>query len=236
MATRRRHPKRTSPKALLFDFGGTLAFLDFELLAHEFSRDGLKLDALALEHAEYAGRAALDRYLLHSGERDMNQAYQHLFRGWMEAAGVPSKRVRGLAERFVELNNELMLWRIVRPGTHEALAKFKSEGIKLAIVSNADGRVEADAQRYGLAEFFNVIIDSRVVGVEKPDPRIFHLALDRLGVAPEQARYAGDIYSIDMVGARAAGIEGRLIDQHGRYHWVDHRKIQHIKDIHPLDN
>ncbi|MGH8106480.1 MAG: HAD family hydrolase, partial [Arenimonas sp.] len=134
----------------------------------------------------------------------------------------------------VELNTELMLWRIVRPGIHAALENFKAQGIKLAIVSNADGRVEADAARYGLAGFFDVIIDSHVVGVEKPDPRIFQLALDRLGVAPQDARYAGDIYSIDMVGARAAGIEGRLIDQHGRYHWIDHHKIQHIKDLHPL--
>ena len=51
-------------KALLFDFGGTLAFLDFELLARELSREGRKLDALALEHAEYAGRAAIDRHLM----------------------------------------------------------------------------------------------------------------------------------------------------------------------------
>ncbi|MGH7864476.1 MAG: hypothetical protein ACREQB_05775, partial [Candidatus Binataceae bacterium] len=63
MAAYRRHSQREHPKALLFDFGGTLAFLDFELLSREFSRDGFTVDALALEHAEYAGRAALDRYL-----------------------------------------------------------------------------------------------------------------------------------------------------------------------------
>ena len=50
-------------KALLFDFGGTLAFLDFELLAREFSREGRSIEALALEHAEYAGRAAIDKFL-----------------------------------------------------------------------------------------------------------------------------------------------------------------------------
>ena len=55
--------KKHKLKALLFDFGGTLAFLDFELLAREFSREGRKLDALAHEHAEYAGRAAIDRNL-----------------------------------------------------------------------------------------------------------------------------------------------------------------------------
>ena len=79
-----------------------------------------------------------------------------------------------------------------------------------------------------------MIIDSHVVGVAKPDPRIFQIALERLGVAPDQSRFAGDIFSIDILGARAAGIEARLIDQHERYHWVDHHKIRHIEDLHPL--
>ncbi|MGC1192342.1 MAG: hypothetical protein WA861_17225, partial [Candidatus Binatus sp.] len=59
--------KEKKLKALLFDFGGTLAFLDYDLLAREFSREGRKLDALALEHAEYAGRAAIDRHLMSEG-------------------------------------------------------------------------------------------------------------------------------------------------------------------------
>ena len=75
-------------------------------------------------------------------------------------------------------------------------------------MSNAEGQVEADAKRFGLAKFFDVIIDSQVVGVEKPDPRIFQLALERLGVGPDEVQFTGDIYSIDIEGARAAGIEG----------------------------
>ena len=105
----------------------------------------------------------------------------------------------------------------MRPGTYEALERLKSAGFKLAIVSNADGRVAGDAQRFGLAPFFDAIIDSQVVGVDKPNPRIFHIALERLGVAADEARFAGDIYAIDIVGARAAGIDARLIDQHRRY-------------------
>ena len=80
-----------------------------------------------------------------------------------------------------------------------------------------------------------MIIDSHIVGVAKPDPRIFQIALERIGVGPDEARFAGDIYSIDVEGARAAGIEARLIDQHQRYHWVEHEKIRHIADMHRLD-
>ncbi|HEY6418959.1 MAG TPA: HAD family hydrolase [Candidatus Binataceae bacterium] len=221
-------------KALLFDFGGTLAFLDYELLAHEFSRNGRKLDALALEHAEYAGRAALDRYLM-GGAGDVNKGYAELFGAWMRAAGIPEEEVRECGQRFSAIHTEATLWRVVRPGIFEALERLKSAGLKLAIVSNAEGKVEADARSFGLARFFDTIIDSHVVGVAKPDPRIFHIALERLGVGPDEVRFAGDIFSIDILGARAAGIEAALIDQHDRYDWVEHAKITHIKELHPLD-
>jgi putative hydrolase of the HAD superfamily len=228
----RRHPE---VKALLFDFGGTLAFLDFETLATEFSRLDRKLDPLKLEHAEYAGRAAIDHHLISEKSRDPNAAYEDFFRAWMEAAGIPEKEFAHTAARFREMHAEACMWRIVRDGTHEALDRLKSAGFKLGIVSNADGRVASDAKRLGLAQFFDVIIDSQVVGVEKPNPKIFQLALDALKVPAEEALYAGDIYAIDMLGARAAGIEGKLIDQHGMYHWIEHPKIRHVGELHILE-
>ena len=224
--------KRKKLKALLFDFGGTLAFLDFELLAREFSRDGRKLDALALEHAEYAGRAAIDQHLISEGNSQATSAaYELFFRGWMKAAGIPEEEFRECAAKFSAIHREATLWRVVRPGTFEALEAFKSAGYRLAIVSNAEGQVEADVKRFGLAPFFDVIIDSHIVGVAKPDPRIFQVALERMGVAPDEVRFAGDIYSIDVEGARAAGIEARLVDQHRRYTWVEHEKIRHIGEL-----
>ncbi len=221
--------------ALLFDFGGTLAFLDFEFLAAEFSRPGRTLDALRLEHAEYAGRAALDRHLMSEKSRDPNAAYEDFFRAWMDAAGIPQKEFADISARFRALHEEANMWRIVREGTHDALERLKSAGFKLGIVSNADGRVAGDAKRLGLAKFFDVTIDSQVVGVEKPNPKLFQLALDALGVPAEEAMYAGDIYAIDMIGARAAGITGKLIDQHGMYHWIEHPKIRHVGELHIID-
>lgn len=84
-------PRRKKIKALLFDFGGTLAFLDYELLAREFSRPGRKLDALALEHAEYAGRAAIDRHLM-SPKTDVVASYAEFFAiGWRRLEFQPRK-------------------------------------------------------------------------------------------------------------------------------------------------
>lgn len=227
--------KKKALKALLFDFGGTLAFLDYELLAREFSRVGRKLEALALEHAEYAGRAAIDRHLMGENGQAVTGAYEQFFRGWMRAAGIPEEEFRECAAKFAAIHREATLWRVVRPGTFEALEAFKSAGYRLAIVSNAEGQVESDAKRFGLAPYFDAIIDSHVVGVAKPDPRIFQIALERLGAGPDEVRFAGDIYSIDVAGARAAGIEARLIDQHRRYVWVEHEKIRHIAELHDLE-
>jgi putative hydrolase of the HAD superfamily len=225
--------KKEKIKALMFDFGGTLAFLDYELLAREFSREGRQLDALKLEHAEYAGRAAIDKHLMSAGNSNATAAaYELFFRGWMTAAGIPEEEFREHADRFAAIHREATLWRVVRPGTFEALEQFKSQGYKLAVVSNAEGQVEGDAKRFGLAKYFDVIIDSHIVGVAKPDPRIFQIALERLGVGPDEVKFTGDIYSVDVVGARAAGIEARLVDQHDRYTWVEHEKIRHIGELH----
>ena len=58
-----------------------------------------------------------------------------------------------------------------------------------------------------------------------------NVVLDHTGTS----LYAGDIYAIDMLGARAAGITGKLIDQHGMYHWIEHPKIRHVGELHPID-
>src|ERR1019366_3365930 len=151
------------------------------------------------------------------GKQAYGGAYAHFFRGWMKAAGMPEEEFSECAAKFGAIHGEATLWRVVRPGTFEALEAFKSAGYRLGIVSNAEGRGEADAKRFGLASYFDVIIDSHVVGVAKPDPRIFQIALERLSVAPDEVRFAGDIYSIDVEGARAAGIEAGVVDQHRRY-------------------
>jgi hypothetical protein len=142
-------------KALLFDFGGTLAFLDFELLAREFSREGRKLDALALEHAEYAGRAAIDKCLADApGMQADNSVYEHFFRAWMTAAGIGEAEMAECAARFGAIHREASLWRVVRPGTFEALDAFKSawrSRIRVSFISRSSGS-ESPPMRRDLPE------------------------------------------------------------------------------------
>jgi putative hydrolase of the HAD superfamily len=91
----------------------------------------------------------------------------------------------------------------------------RQAGLVAGVISNSNGSVRAILEETGLAAHLDFIIDSSLVGVEKPDPRIFHLGLREAGVAAAEAVYIGDLYSVDVLGARAAGLDGILLDPGG---------------------
>lgn len=94
-----------------------------------------------------------------------------------------------------------------RSGTHEVLDGLRASGIVLGLITNGGEAVQqAKIDALGIRSFFGTIVVSASVGVEKPDPRIFHLALAALGVAPEQAWYVGDHPRNDMWGAAHVGM------------------------------
>ena len=126
-------------------------------------------------------------------------------------AGVPAGRMEEVARTLRRLHQEWHLWCRTMPGTAEALDRLRAAGLRLAVVSNSDGRVEEALTAAGIRDRFEVVLDSALVGVEKPDPAIFRAALAALGVSPEEALYVGDLYDVDVVGARGAGIEAALL-------------------------
>ena len=111
------------------------------------------------------------------------------------------------------------------------LERLRDAGLLLGVVSNSDGRADEALQAAGLRQYFDSVIDSSVVGVEKPDPRIFRAALDALGVAAGETLYVGDIYEIDIEGARAAGIEAVLLSESGPAPERSCRTAQSIDDL-----
>ena len=115
-------------------------------------------------------------------------------------------------------------------GVVPALERLR-ESFRLGIVSNASGSVRAAFERIGLARYFEVIVDSGVEGVEKPDPRIFRLALERMGERAERAAYVGDIYHVDVIGARAAGLRPVLLDPHGIHGEKPCERVQSLDEL-----
>jgi putative hydrolase of the HAD superfamily len=116
----------------------------------------------------------------------------------------------------------------VGPGVREALARLKAAGIRMAVVSNSEGTVEAMLKSVGLAPYLETVVDSWVVGVAKPDPAIFRIALDRLGVPASAAVMLGDVPAIDVEGARAAGITPILLDPLDLYRQLDVRRVPDV--------
>ncbi len=129
---------------------------------------------------------------------------------------MPEERLPAVGERVKEVHDRSHLWTHVPEGISEALQRLGEAGYRLAVISNADGRVEGLLERAGLRGHFEFVLDSHVVGVEKPDPEIFRLGVERLGLEPRECLYVGDLYPVDVVGARRAGLRALLLDPFDR--------------------
>ena len=198
-------------RAVLFDAGNTLIALDYERLAAGVSAVvGRDVGAARLRSRASEAAAALERGT--GTDRERASAYlEALFL----LAGVRHEELEAVRAEVLRLHQERHLWIGVEPGTAEALERLRAAGLRLGVVSNSDGKVDAALAEAGLREYFEVVVDSTLAGVEKPDPRIFHAALTALGIEAADAVYVGDVYEVDVVGARRAGLHPVLLDPHG---------------------
>jgi putative hydrolase of the HAD superfamily len=110
-----------------------------------------------------------------------------------------------------------------------ALERARAAGIRCAVISNAEGQIQGLFEQLGIAQLFDLVVDSGIEGVRKPDPEIFRRALARAGVQPTQGLYAGDIPRVDVEGARAAGMDAVLID--ALDHYPDYREAPRFKSV-----
>ena len=113
-----------------------------------------------------------------------------------------------------------------------ALQSFRQHGLRLVVVSNANGRLRYLFDRIGLSPYFDLALDSHEWGVEKPDPRLFHLALEQSGAAAARTVHVGDLYHVDIAGARAAGLrDAILMDVADLYPHADCPRVQLLADV-----
>ncbi len=118
-----------------------------------------------------------------------------------------------IAARVYEEFGDPGRW-MVYPDVLPAFARLRRRGLRLGVISNWDNRLTGLMDGLGLASELETIVSSAEVGLHKPDPRIFELACERLGVDPHEAAHVGDHHYADIVGAQAIGMLPVLIDRH----------------------
>jgi putative hydrolase of the HAD superfamily len=101
------------------------------------------------------------------------------------------------------------------PEVPEALWRLRADGARLAVVSNWDVSLHDVLERTRLRPLVDAVVISAEVRVAKPDPAIFHAALERLGATADDALHVGDSLEHDVAGARAAGVEAVLVARDG---------------------
>jgi putative hydrolase of the HAD superfamily len=203
-------------RGLLFDAMGTLIGLRASVgstYAAAAADHGLELEAAAIDQvfgavvrqAPPLAFAGLEGPALLEAER----------RWWgdridetVQAAGgdpAPEALRQELFERYADPS----LWRVY-PGVAEHLQRWREHGLALAVVSNFDQRLHGLLRDLGLAPWFEAVVVSSAAGAAKPDPLPFRLALDALGLGPDQVWHVGDSPE-DLEGAAAAGLRGLRI-------------------------
>jgi HAD superfamily hydrolase (TIGR01509 family) len=216
-------------ETILLDVGNTLISIDFDWIAAELGARGFACESAAVRRAEAASRPGYSRLLFVDGVEpgtDLFRTYlTTIFERLEITARLPSSDLRNLVAElrpvFRPDGRASVLWRSVMPQVPEALARMRDRGLTLVVVSNSDGTAERSLEAAGLRPYLDLVIDSAVVGYEKPDARIFEHALQQSGARPGRTLHVGDLYHADVTGARSAGIHALLLDPYDDWPDVD---------------
>ncbi len=197
-------------EALLLDAGNTVVFLDMDAVAAVARAEGIDVEAARLLAVEGAAKRHYEAIV--AGGAPHETGWRVYLTTLLCEAGVPRDAAASLVDPLRAAHDELNLWRRVPPELPAALDDARALGLRVAIVSNSEGRLPELFAHVGLGDAFELVVDSAHEGVRKPDPEIFRRALERMRVAAPRAIYAGDIPSVDVDGAHAAGMKAALID------------------------
>jgi putative hydrolase of the HAD superfamily len=209
-------------RAIFFDAGNTLVHMDYEAIAAALGREGVAVAAADVQRAEWRARVRLDAFFTPGASTEHPNTGERYLALVLDEVGVHSARVvAAMTSWRRSYNPPNGLWTVLEPEAETALALAREAGLATAVISNSNGTIADILAGLGLVRHLDFVVDSACVGVEKPDPRIFRIALDRAGLEPAEAAYMGDLYSIDVLGARAAGLTAVLMDPGGCWPALD---------------
>ena len=225
-------------KTLFLDAGNTIVAMELNYIASALKTEGVTCNLSDLRRAEAAARPVVSAALPRLRSTESIDSFEFYIREMLlrtqMTPTVGEEEVVTLAHNMVPLLDRIgrvKFWSSIIPGTRDALDAFRARGLQLVVVSNSDGTVNELLTDVGLREFFDAVIDSHVVGYEKPDPKIFLHALKVVGADAETTLHVGDLYEADVVGARAAGVHALLLDPYNDWPSVDCERAVDLKEL-----
>jgi HAD superfamily hydrolase (TIGR01509 family) len=207
-----RNFKSRSIKNVFFDVGNTLLFPNREVIHAPLVKRGYAVDAEHLRDLERQTKNQFDFAMTTNGSTDHGFWWMFYSQLLLEI-GLKDDTLR---DQLVASIRNSGNWDVILPDTAQLLGKI-GERYRVAVISNADGKIRDVLQKCGIAHYFDTITDSGIVGFEKPHPEIFHQALKSMNAAPEESLYVGDVYCVDYLGATGAGMHAILLDVVGAY-------------------
>jgi HAD superfamily hydrolase (TIGR01509 family) len=194
--------------------------------------EGVQITPAALAAAEPLAKRDIDEATVIGATDDKSRGWLY-FNKVLEHAGVSlceaTDAALAVLHEYHRIDN---LWEDVPADVVPALEEFRALGLTLVVVSNANGRLRHLFDRLGLSRHFDVLLDSYEWQVEKPDPRLFRIALEQAKAQPDRTAHVGDLFHVDVAGARAAGLrEGILLDSANLYPHVDCRRVRRLDEL-----
>ncbi len=133
-------------------------------------------------------------------------------------------------KRWQEIQSSIENYWIPFDNVHEVLAEMKSQSLHMGVISNWDETAQGILEQHCLTKYFDHCIISSEVGINKPDPAIFHLAMQKANVEPQCCLYVGDNYYDDAIGSREVGMEAVILNR------FDNLGVEEIKDVPIIQN
>jgi len=217
-------------RGVLFDAGNTLLWIDHERVARIVTAAGLPATTDQVRSAEMRARPRLDPLLGRVPKRESPHVFRTHIAHILEHLGgaapeVLERAANGVADAWGTL------WVVPPPDAHSTLRTLRERGYVTACISNSNGKVDRLLKAAHLDVLLDDVVDSGALGIEKPDPRIFTTAAERLGIPPDQLMYVGDLHALDIVGPLRAGMHAALLDPIGAFEAFEAPKIRALTDL-----
>lgn len=217
---------------VFLDAGGVLVHPSWVRVSEALLRHGVPLSPQVLAVAEPRAMRELDDSTVIGTTDDRARGWLYfdlvLRHAGLELSAATDAALVDLREYHRTEN----LWEHVEPDVVPALEKLRARGLRLVVVSNANGRLRHLFDRLDLTQWFDHVLDSHEWGVEKPDPKLFQHALDEAGAAADRTIHVGDLYHVDVVGARRAGLhDAVLFDVADLYPDADCKRVRALAEL-----